>query len=66
MNKNSGTTDLGTLIGLLAGIGIIVLGIISAGGKIAWFWNFNSILIVRWYFCSDNGKPAIKSSDQCF
>ena len=46
MNKNSGTTDVGTLIGLLAGIGIIILGIISAGGKIAWFWNFNSILIV--------------------
>ena len=46
MNKNSGTTDLGTLIGLLAGVGIIILGIISAGGKIAWFWNFNSILIV--------------------
>ena len=46
MSKNSGTTDLGTLIGLLAGIGIIILGIISAGGEIAWFWNFNSILIV--------------------
>lgn len=46
MNKNAGTTDLGTLIGLLAGIGIIILGIVSAGGKIAWFWNFNSILIV--------------------
>ena len=46
MSKNSGTTDLGTLIGLLAGIAIIVLGIISAGGEIAWFWNFNSILIV--------------------
>ena len=46
MNKNSGTTDLGTLIGLLAGIGIILLGIISAGGEIAWFWNLNSILIV--------------------
>tara|TARA_A100001011_G_scaffold399411_1_gene507916 strand:- start:7116 stop:7958 length:843 start_codon:yes stop_codon:yes gene_type:complete len=46
MNKNSGTTDLGTLIGLLAGVGIIILGIISAGGEIAWFWNFNSILIV--------------------
>ena len=46
MNKNAGTTDLGTLIGLLAGIGIIILGIVSAGGEIAWFWNFNSILIV--------------------
>ena len=46
MNKNSGTTDLGTLIGLLAGIGIIIIGIVSAGGQIAWFWNFNSILIV--------------------
>ena len=46
MNQNEGTTDLGTLIGLLAGIGIIILGILSAGGEIAWFWNFNSILIV--------------------
>ena len=46
MSQNEGTTDLGTLIGLLAGIGIIILGILSAGGKIAWFWNFNSILIV--------------------
>ena len=46
MNQNDGTTDLGTLIGLLAGISIIILGILSAGGKIAWFWNFNSILIV--------------------
>ena len=46
MSQNKGTTDLGTLIGLLAGIGIIILGILSAGGKIAWFWNFNSILIV--------------------
>ena len=46
MNQNEGTTDLGTLIGLLAGISIIILGILSAGGEIAWFWNFNSILIV--------------------
>ena len=46
MNQNDGTTDLGTLIGLLAGISIIILGILSAGGKIAWFWIFNSILIV--------------------
>ena len=46
MKQNDGTTDLGTLIGLLAGISIIILGILSAGGEIAWFWNFNSILIV--------------------
>ena len=46
MNQSDGTTDLGTLIGLLAGISIIILGILSAGGQIAWFWNFNSILIV--------------------
>ena len=46
MNQNDGTTDLGTLIGLLAGISIIILGILSAGGEIAWFWNFYSILIV--------------------
>jgi len=46
MNQNDGTTDLGTFIGLLAGISIIILGILSAGGEIAWFWNFNSVLIV--------------------
>ena len=46
MNQNDGTTDLGTLIGLLAGISIIILAILSAGGEISWFWNFNSILIV--------------------
>ena len=46
MNQSDGTTDLGTFIGLLAGISIIILGFLSAGGEIAWFWNFNSILIV--------------------
>jgi chemotaxis protein MotA len=46
MNSNKSTTDLGTLIGLLAGITIIVIGILQSGGKLFWFISFNSILIV--------------------
>ena len=38
--------DLGTLLGFLAGFGIIVVGIIQSGGDIFWFYNFNSLLIV--------------------
>ena len=46
MDTNKGTTDLGTLIGLLAGLGIILIGIIQSGGKLYWFFHFNSLLIV--------------------
>ena len=46
MDSNKGTTDLGTLIGLLAGMTIIVIGILQSGGKLFWFFNFNSLLIV--------------------
>ena len=46
MDTNKGTTDLGTLIGLLSGLGIILIGIIQSGGKLYWFFNFNSLLIV--------------------
>ena len=46
MKKNESTTDFGTLIGLLAGIGIVTVGIIAGGGNIYWFMNFNSLLIV--------------------
>ena len=46
MDSNKSTTDLGTLIGLLAGITIIVIGILQSGGKLFWFFSFNSILIV--------------------
>ena len=46
MDSNKGTTDLGTLIGLFAGITIIVIGILQSGGKLFWFFSFNSILIV--------------------
>ena len=46
MDSNKGTTDLGTLIGLFAGITIIVIGILQSGGKLYWFVSFNSILIV--------------------
>ena len=46
MDSNKSTTDLGTLIGLLAGITIIVIGILQSGGKLFWFFSFNSLLIV--------------------
>ena len=46
MDSTKSTTDLGTLIGLLAGITIIVIGILQSGGKLFWFFSFNSILIV--------------------
>ena len=46
MKRNESTTDFGTLIGLLAGIGIVTVGIIAGGGNIYWFMNFNSLLIV--------------------
>jgi chemotaxis protein MotA len=46
MDSNKGTTDLGTLIGLFAGMTIIVIGILNSGGKLYWFISFNSILIV--------------------
>lgn len=46
MENNDSRTDFGTLIGLLTGVGIIVLGIITGGGKLYWFINLNSILIV--------------------
>ena len=46
MNSNKSTTDLGTLIGLLAGMTIIVIGILNSGGKLFWFFSFNSLLIV--------------------
>ena len=46
MDSNKGTTDLGTLIGLFAGMTIIVIGILNSGGKLFWFFSFNSILIV--------------------
>jgi len=46
MNENKSTTDFGTLIGLLAGVVIIVAGIITGDGKLTWFININSILIV--------------------
>ena len=46
MDSNKGTTDLGTLIGFLAGISIIVIGVLQSGGELFWFFNFNSLLIV--------------------
>ena len=38
--------DFGTLIGLLAGIAIIVFAILGSGGELLWFANGVSILIV--------------------
>ncbi|MFQ6677359.1 MAG: motility protein A [Fidelibacterota bacterium] len=38
--------DLGTALGLFAGIAIISIGVIRNGGDLYWFYNLNSILIV--------------------
>ena len=46
MQNNESKTDFGTLIGLLAGVGIVVMGILAGGGQIYWFLNINSLLIV--------------------
>jgi len=46
MENNESKTDLGTIIGLLTGSGIIVIGILTGGGELYWFFNFNSLLIV--------------------
>ena len=46
MANNESKTDLGTIIGLLTGSGIIVIGILTGGGELYWFFNFNSLLIV--------------------
>tara|TARA_B100000131_G_scaffold314841_1_gene352315 strand:- start:1359 stop:2198 length:840 start_codon:yes stop_codon:yes gene_type:complete len=46
MSETKSTTDLGTIIGLGAGIAIIVLGIVQGEGQLVWFFNLNSLLIV--------------------
>ena len=46
MANNESKTDLGTIIGLLTGSGILVIGILTGGGELYWFFNFNSLLIV--------------------
>tara|TARA_B100001113_G_scaffold129038_1_gene105375 strand:- start:1892 stop:2725 length:834 start_codon:yes stop_codon:yes gene_type:complete len=46
MKNSDSRTDFGTLIGLLAGVAIITMGIIAGGGNIYWFMNINSLLIV--------------------
>lgn len=46
MDNIKKSTDLGTLLGLIAGISIIFIGIKQSGGSLYWFFNLNSILIV--------------------
>ena len=46
MKNIDSRTDFGTLIGLLAGVAIVTIGIIAGGGNIYWFMNINSLLIV--------------------
>lgn len=38
--------DFGTVIGLLAGVSIIIIGILRSGGDLFWFYSLNSIIIV--------------------
>ena len=35
--------DFGTLIGLLAGVGIIAIGVLRGGGDLYWFFSLNSV-----------------------
>lgn len=37
--------DLSTIIGIIAGLGLVLWGIMSTG-ELSWFWSFSSILIV--------------------
>ena len=46
MENTNSRTDLATFIGLGVGIAIIILGIMTGGGKLYWFYNLNSLLIV--------------------
>ena len=46
MDNIKKSTDLGTLLGLFAGVSIIFIGIKQSGGSLYWFFNLNSILIV--------------------
>ena len=38
--------DFGTALGLLAGLGVIAVGVIRGHGDLYWFFNLNSIMIV--------------------
>ena len=38
--------DLGTIIGLLSGTAIIIIGILLSGGDLLWFTQFNALIIV--------------------
>ena len=38
--------DFGTILGLLSGVGIILLGILRQDGDVGWFWSLNSFIIV--------------------
>jgi len=46
MDNIKKSTDFGTLLGLVAGISIVFIGINQSGGSLYWFFNLNSILIV--------------------
>ena len=39
-------TDFATMVGLIMGAAIIILGIVTGGGELYWFWNLNSLLFV--------------------
>ena len=46
MENTNTRTDFATMVGLIMGAAIIILGIITGGGDLYWFWNLNSLLIV--------------------
>ena len=46
MENTNTRTDFATMVGLVMGAAIIILGIVTGGGELYWFWNLNSLLIV--------------------
>ena len=46
MENTNTRTDFATMVGLIMGAAIIILGIVTGGGELYWFWNLNSLLIV--------------------
>ena len=46
MGNTNTRTDFATMVGLIMGAAIIILGIVTGGGELYWFWNLNSLLIV--------------------
>ena len=62
MENTNTRTDFATMVGLIMGAAIIILGIVTGGGELYWFWNLNSLINCdRWHFCCNNGQSTYES-----